>query len=43
MRFLAKWLLVKAVLAVMGPFLALLAFFGVCWAIDTLDRLGALG
>lgn len=40
------WLKRRLVWMVLGwllaPFLWLLAFFGVCWAIDLLDRMGAL-
>lgn len=42
MSLLVRWLLLKLVWAAVAPFAYLLAFFGVCWAIDFLDRIGVL-
>lgn len=42
MTFVAKYLLMRFLWIVAGPFLLILAAAGVCWAIDVLDRMGWL-
>jgi hypothetical protein len=42
-HFLLRWLTLRFVWLIVAPFAYLLAALGVCWLIDLLDRMGALG
>jgi hypothetical protein len=42
-RFLLRSLTLRLVWLLVAPFAFLLAGLGVCWLVDWLDRMGALG